>query len=104
MGLLEIILIFVGILVILELFKHHFTKGLLKYGVAALILLFVFLLVSAYFDLGTFFSKDNTFAKTGAVIADDVSEDLEHINIDKSKTVETLGDKIKEMIRNLLDS
>lgn len=97
------ILIFAGVLVVLELFKHHFTKGLLKYGVIAVVLLFLFLIVSSYFDLGAFFAKDNTFSKTGAVISEDVSDDIKDIDIAKSKTVQTLGEKTKEFIRNLLD-
>ena len=101
---LEVILIFAGVLVILELFKHHFTKGLLKYGIVALALLFVFLLASSYFDLGAFFNKENTFSKTGAVIAEDVDEDIENVDLRGSKTLKTLSEKTKDFIRHILDS
>ncbi len=103
MGLVAIIIGLIVVLTVLELFKHHFTKSLFKYMIMAIVLIFVLLIASAYVDLGSFFSQDNTFAKTGAVIADDVTEDLEDLDLSESKTLETIEEKTKDFFHKLID-
>tara|TARA_Y100000310_G_C20437643_1_gene694491 strand:+ start:383 stop:694 length:312 start_codon:yes stop_codon:yes gene_type:complete len=103
MGLLGIIIALAVALVVLELFKHHFTKSLFKYLMVSLVIIFLLLIVSSFLDLGSFFDQDNTFAKTGAVIAEDVSEDIDGFDPRESETLQTIGDKVKEFLQNLID-
>jgi len=104
MSVLLIIGILIGILIVLEMFKHHFTKNLFKYLMIFVIVLFTILILSAYIDLGSFFSKDNTFSQTGEVIAEGVSEDVEKIDFNQFKIFDILEEKTKEILNKLLDS
>tara|TARA_Y100000310_G_scaffold345568_1_gene466725 strand:+ start:4418 stop:4732 length:315 start_codon:yes stop_codon:yes gene_type:complete len=104
MGLLAIFIGLAVILIVLELFKHHFTKNLFKWLVYSVIFIFILLMLSAYIDLGSFFAQDNTFAKTGQVIADDVQDDIKDIDIDEIDTLDTIEERIKNWIRNTLDN
>ena len=103
MGLFALFVALIAVIILLELFKHHFTKSLFKYMIYFVVFLFILLIVSAYFDLGSFFDRDNTFSKTGSVIAEDVSEDIEEFDISKSKVLETLGEKTRDILKKLLD-
>ncbi|MDP3727847.1 MAG: hypothetical protein Q8R18_00165 [bacterium] len=104
MGLLVIILIVIGILIVLELFKHHFTKGLMKYLVVGIVLIFLLLVASAYIDFGELLGEGSTFASTGQVIAEGVSDDLEDVNIEESETLQTLSEKTKEFFQKILEN
>jgi hypothetical protein len=61
------------------------------------------MIASSFIDLGTFFDKDNTFAKTGAVVVEDVTEDIEKIDWANLETLETAEEKTKEFLRDLLE-
>ena len=89
MGLLAIFIVLIVAFLLLEVFKHNITKNMFKYFVAFIIFIVILMVVSAFIDLGTFFDKDNTFAKTGAVIVEDVSEDIESIDWANLETLET---------------
>lgn len=104
MGILLIIIIAIGILVVLELFKHHFTKSLFKNLILVLLAIFALLIISAYVDLGSFFSKENTFSQTGQVIAENVGEDLKEIDLKESETLNTIEQKTKDFLKKILDS
>ncbi|HIH14902.1 MAG: hypothetical protein QT08_C0014G0007 [archaeon GW2011_AR17] len=103
MGLLAIVLVFIGILIVLELFKHHFTKGLMKYLIVGIVLLFLLLIASAYIDFAALLGEGSTFASTGEVIAEGVRDDVKDIDIDKSETVQTISEKTKEFFQKLLE-
>lgn len=103
MGLLIVILVVVGILILLELFKHHFTKGIIKYLVISIILIFVLLIASAYIDFGDYVGEGSTFSNTGHAIADGVTDDLDDVDIKDSETIQTIGEKIKEFFSQFLE-
>lgn len=103
MGLLTVILVIIGILILMELFKHHFTKGIIKYFIVFLILAFLLLIASAYIDFGDYVGEGSTFANTGHAIAEGVTDDLEQVDIEESETVQTLGEKTKEFFQKLLE-
>ena len=103
MGLLAIVIALGIILIVLELFKHHFTKNLFKYLIYGVVLIFILLILSSYLDLGSFFSQDNTFAKTGQVIAKDVENDIEDISWDEIDTFDTIEEKLKDWIGKLIE-
>tara|TARA_Y100000310_G_C19941765_1_gene472867 strand:- start:3 stop:317 length:315 start_codon:yes stop_codon:yes gene_type:complete len=103
MGLLAIFIVLIVAFLLLEVFKHNITKNMFKYFVAFIIFIVILMVVSAFIDLGTFFDKDNTFAKTGAVIVEDVSEDIESIDWANLETLETIEEKTKEFLRDLLE-
>lgn len=103
MGLLIVILVIIGILILLELFKHHITKGIIKYLIIFIILIFVFLISSAYIDFGDFIGEGSTFSNTGHAIAEGISDDFEDVNIKESETLNTLGEKTKEFFKEILE-
>ena len=104
MGVLLVIGIVLGILILLELLKHHFTKGLMKYMIICLILILVLLILSSYIDFGALVGKESTFAKTGAVIAEGVEKDVEDIDFDESKTLAAFSEKTKEFLQKAFDN
>lgn len=103
MGLLILILVIIGILILLELFKHHLTKGIMKYLIIFIILIFILLITSAYIDFGDYVGEGSTFANTGHAIADGVTDDLENIDIEESETLNTIGEKTKDFFKKLLE-
>jgi len=104
MGLLALVIAVVAILVILELFKHHFTKSLMKYMIFIIVFIFILLIVSAYVDFGSLIGKDSTFSHTGAVIAEGVSDDADTFDFTESETLTTISEKTKEFFRNIIDN
>ena len=103
MGLLAIVIAVIVILVLMELFKHHFTKGLVKYLAIFIVLVFVLLIASAYVDFGDYVGEGSTFSNTGHAIADGVTDDLEDVDIKESETLNTLGEKTKDFFSDLLE-
>ena len=104
MGLLLVIAVVVGILILIEVFKHHFTKSLLKYFIILGILVLTLLIASAYIDFGTLIGQGSTFSQTGHVIVDGVSSDVKDIDITHSETLSTISEKTKDFFQNLLDN
>lgn len=104
MKLLVIIGVIVGMIVLVELFKHHFTKGLMKYMVLFFILLLVLLVASAYIDFGQFIGRGSTFAETGSAIAEGVEKDLEGLDLKESETIDKVSKKAEEFFENLFDA
>ncbi len=103
MGLLTIIIAVIVILVLIELFKHHFTKGLVKYLAISIIFIFILLIASAYIDFGDYVGEGSTFSNTGHAIADGVADDVEDVDIRDSETLNRMGEKTKEFFSNLLE-
>jgi hypothetical protein len=102
-GLLIFAIIMVISLVLMEMLKHHFTKSFMKYIVLGVIFIIALLFISATVDLGAFFDKDNTFAKTGSVILDDVRDDVQKINIGDLEVLGTVDEKTREGLHDILD-
>ena len=98
MNILILIVIILGIILLLELFKHQLTKNMFKFFIAAIVIMIFLLILSAYFDLGTIVGKDSTFAKTGAVITEGL--------VDGAESVEDSGivDKSNELLNNIIDN
>ena len=103
MGILAIFIVLIVAFLLLEVFKHNITKNMFKYFVSFIIFIVILMIVSSYIDLGSFFDKDNTFAKTGAVVVEDVSEDIGNIDWSNLETLETAEEKTKEFLRDLLE-
>ena len=103
MALLELIVVVIALLIIFELFKHHFTKGILKYFIIFVVVLFILLIASAYIDFGSILGEGSTFSNTGQAIAGGVSNDLEGVDIQGSDTLHTIGEKISDYFKQLLD-
>lgn len=103
MGLFLIIVVVLAILILAELFKHHFTKGLVKYLIIFVILIFILLVASAYIDFGDYIGEGSTFANTGHAIADGVTDDVEKIDIKESQTLETFKEKTKEFFQKIVE-
>lgn len=103
MALLELILVIIAILIIFELFKHHFSKGLVKYFLIFIVVIFILLIASAYIDFGSLLGQGSTFSNTGQAIAGGVSNDLHGVDIQNSDTLHALGEKISDFFKQLLE-
>lgn len=86
-SLILLIIIVIGVLLVIEIVKHYLTKSFLKYVIAILVLLFILLILSAYFDLGPFFSKDSTFSQTGQVIANGVEKSKDNFDVTQNPSI-----------------
>ena len=104
MGLLAIVIVLLVAFFLLELVKHKLTKNIFRYFITGIIFLVVLMFLAAFFDLGDFFSQDNTFAKTGSVVAEDVQEDIESIDWFDLNILETAGEETKEFLKDILES
>ncbi len=75
-----VLLVLIGLLIFKNL-KHH----LVRKSVTLMILLFVaialMMLFSPYLNLGSVFSKDNLFAKTGAAVVETVQGNVDTSSI-----------------------
>ncbi len=103
MALLELIIVIIAILILFELFKHHFTKGLVKYLVIFLILIFILLIASAYIDFGSLLGQGSTFSNTGQAISNGVGNDLKDVDFGGSDTLHAMGEKITDFFKQLLE-
>ena len=101
MNILILIIIILAAILALELIKHQVTKNMFKYFMAIILLIVILLIISAYIDLGNYIGEESTFAKTGAVIADGISEGTDTVK--ESETLENIYDKTKESINNIID-
>jgi hypothetical protein len=82
MNLIQIAIFVIFAIIFLELVKHFFIKKLSKTILLIFIIIALFLTISYYVaDSPTF--KDNKFVQTGAVIAENLKENIptEKINI-----------------------
>ena len=103
MALLELIIVIIAILILFELFKHHFTKGLLKYLVIFVILIFILLIASAYIDFGSLLGQGSTFSNTGQAISNGVGSDLKDVDIGGSDTLHAIGEKITDFFKQIVE-
>ena len=103
MGLLILFIIIMVCLIFLEIFKHHITKNIFKFSIFAIIFIIMLLIASSYLDLSSFFSEDNTFVKTGAIVTEDLSEDINNIEWGEIETFKTIEEKMKNAINNILE-
>mgnify|MGYP006447613875 CR=1 FL=1 len=103
MGLVAIILILVGLIIVLELVKHHFTKSFIKYIIIGIVFLGIILIASAYVDLGSIIGKDSTFSNTGLVISEGVTEDLKKINFKDSEILDSVEETSKNLAQKAID-
>lgn len=99
---LLIVVLAVGLYVV-EFVKHKITKKAFQFAIIAIILIVGMLFASAYMDLSTFFSKDNTFATTGSAIIEGIGEDIKDINFEDSSIWYTLKEKSSEIMSLILD-
>lgn len=104
MGIFTIIIIVVIALLLLEMFKHKITKNLFHYVIIFIIFIVILLIASAYFDLSSFFSDDNTFVKTGATITEGVKDDVDDIDWEESSTLEKIEKNTKDFLGDILES
>lgn len=105
-SLILIIIIVIGVLLVIEIVKRYITKSFLKYLIALLVLIFVLLILSAYFDLASILGKGGTFSQTGEVIATGVEKSKDNFDLTQKPSIiesaTNMLNNIKESLRNAL--
>ena len=102
MNFLLILVVIISVIFLVELFKHQVTKNMFKYFIVFIVIIVILLITSAYIDFGQYLGKDSTFAQTGAVIVDGVSETTK--DIDTTSTLDKISEKSDELFQKIIDN
>ena len=98
MKVLILLIAFVVIIILLEIFKHRMGKSfsqILLYLVIGVILLLV---AAAYVDLSEFFSPDNSFTQTGAAVVDAFKDNVDLPSWDEIEIFEEVKEEAEEFV------
>ena len=95
--------IIIGLIVLVALFflknlKHNLVRKSMFLFFVLVIILMILLFTSSYLDIGSIFSKESVFAKTGAAVVNTVST-----NVDTS-SVKSIFSGVSSSVINLTDS
>lgn len=95
--------IIIGLIALVSLFffknlKHHLVRKSITLFFVMVVILMILLFTSSYLDIGSIFSKESVFAKTGAAVVNTVST-----NVDTS-SVKSLFSGVSSSVMNLTDS
>lgn len=102
--------IIIGLIALVALFflknlKHHLIRKSITVFIILTMIIMVLLLTSSYFDVGSIFSKESLFAKTGAAVVDTVNNNVDAPSINSLfQKVSSPLTEIKDIVVPTLDS
>ncbi|MBI5871626.1 hypothetical protein HZB88_00910 [archaeon] len=65
---------------IYEYFRHGLTRKIVKYTLALIVIIFLLMILSNYFDIAGIFSRDSPFTTTGAAVIEGARDAMGRID------------------------